>query len=223
MKRSTNVMLMLLRSSRSLYLITKREPMKKILNVTWVNVASVGSRTFVCAYCGNQVASEKGWDGNTRAAGMPHGALRVCPECSGPTLLAGGDQVPGVSYGNTVKHLPPDIEKLYEESRTAVGAGAPTAAVMSCRKLLMHVAVEKGAKAGDTFQNYVKFLGDNHFVPAGASDWVDKLRTEGNEANHEIVIKTSPEAREIIDFAEMLLKVVYEYPMRGKAAVTRAP
>jgi Domain of unknown function (DUF4145) len=193
--------------------------MKRLIDVAWTNTNSVESSRFLCAYCGNQVASEKGWNGNTRNGALPSSQLRICPECSGPTLLAGSDQVPGSSYGNGVKHLPGDIEQLYEEARSAVGAGAPTAAVMSCRKLLMHVAVEKWATAGDTFQNYVKFLADNHFVPAGASDWVDKIRTEGNEANHQIVIKTAPQAREMIDFAEMLLKVVYEYPMRGKAAV----
>lgn len=190
------------------------------ISVTWSAAGRVESRKFVCAYCGNQVASDKGWDGGTRVAGMPHGYLRICPECSNPTLIAGSQQIPGSTYGSFVRHLPSDIEQLYEEARSPVGAGAPTAAVMACRKLLMHVAVEKGAKEGDTFQNYVKFLSENHFVPTGANDWVDKIRTEGNEANHQIVIKNAPQAREMIDFAEMLLKVVYEYPMRGKAAVS---
>lgn len=137
--------------------------------------------------------------------------------------MVGSDQVPAASYGSAVKHLPTDIEQLYEEARSAVGAGSRTAAVMCCRKLLMHVAVEKGATAGDTFQNYVKFLGDNHLIPAGASDWVDKIRTEGNEANHQIVVKSPEQARELINFAEMLLKVVFEYPIRGQAAVATKP
>jgi hypothetical protein len=196
--------------------------MKRIVDVSWAHVNQTDSRKFVCAYCGNQVASEKGWQGTSRHTNMPHAFLRICPECSAPTLLVGSDQVPASSYGNAVKHLPSDIEQLYEEARSSIGAGAPTAAVMSCRKLLMHVAVEKGATAGDTFQNYVKFLADNHFVPAGASDWVDKIRTEGNEANHQIVIKTAAQAREMIDFSEMLLKVIYEYPTKAKAVAKKS-
>jgi hypothetical protein len=82
----------------------------------------------------------------------------------------------------------------------------------------MHVAVEKGAKEGQTFQNYVNYLADNNFVPAGARAWVDEIRTKSNEANHQIVIKSVQEAKELIDFVEMLLMVVYDYPSRAKPA-----
>ena len=122
---------------------------------------------------------------------------------------------PGVPYANSVRHLPQDIEKLYEEARSAIGSGAPTAAVLACRTLLMHVAVEKGAKEGENFLSYVTYLAEKNFIPAGASAWVDKIRTKGNEANHQIVIKTREEAEEMIEFSEMLLKVVYEYPARA--------
>jgi len=185
----------------------------------WQNAStSLASWGFVCGYCGHKVASNTGLDGLVRTGGGGHtnlGALRICPQCTGPTFLYADQQVPGVPYANSVRHLPQDIEKLYEEARSAIGSGAPTAAVLACRTLLMHVAVEKGAKEGENFLSYVTYLAEKNFIPAGASAWVDKIRTKGNEANHQIVIKTREEAEEMIEFSEMLLKVVYEYPARA--------
>lgn len=43
-------------------------------------------------------------------------------------------------------------------------------AALSLRKLLMHVAVEKGAPIGQSFQQYVTFFETNNLVPMGAKD-----------------------------------------------------
>src|SRR5258708_25166893 len=175
---------------------------------SWGSAGRGGARPFVCGYCDNQVAADLGWDTSDGAY-----QLRICPQCSAPTFLYDrSEQVPSTSYGKPISELPADIGLLYEEARSAVSHSAPTAAILCSRKVLMHVAVDKGAKAGESFQSYVSFLADNHFIPAGAKEWVDKIRAAGNEANHEIVIKTDAEAQSMIDFVEMLLKVVYEYP-----------
>ena len=60
--------------------------------------------------------------------------------------------------GNSVEHLPVDIEALYTEARNCVAASCYTAAVLICRKLLMNMAVSQGADAGDTFVQYVEYL-----------------------------------------------------------------
>ena len=181
----------------------------------WDNMSGVTTLSFVCGYCGNLVASNRGWD--TRSG---YGCLRICSACSGPTFFYQGNQIPGSPYGKPITELPPEIEQLYEEARSAVSNGAPTAAVLCCRKLLMHVAVDRKAEEGKSFQYYVAYLADNHFIPAGAREWVDQIRTQSNEANHQIVLKTRKEAEDLIDFVEMLLKVVYEYPARAKSKST---
>jgi hypothetical protein len=142
--------------------------------------------------------------------------IRICPHCSGPTFvnIPFEEQVPGVPYGNAVKHLPDDIGQLYEEARSCMAGAAPTAAALCCRKILMHVAVERKAQEGKSFQHYVDYMDANHYIPAGAKAWVDQIRTKGNEANHEIKISTRKEGEEIVDFTEMLLKVIYDYPSR---------
>jgi hypothetical protein len=80
----------------------------------------------------------------------------------------------------------------------------------------MHIAVAKGDKPGKNFIEYVEYLSTKGYVPPDAKTWVDHIRTKGNEANHEIVIMSEEEAKDLISFAEMLLKLVYEFPASSK-------
>jgi hypothetical protein len=101
---------------------------------------------------------------------------------------------------------------LYNEARLSTAAGAYTAAVLACRKILMHIAVERGAEAGKTFVAYVEHLKTAGYVPPGGEVWVDYIRTRGNEANHEILVMTEEDALALITFVEMLLRIIYEFP-----------
>ncbi len=76
----------------------------------------------------------------------------------------------------------------------------------------MHIAVSKGAPVGATFANYVNYLVDQHYAPPDSKAWIDTIRTKGNEANHEIVVMTETDARNLLAFCEMLLKFIFEYP-----------
>ena len=163
------------------------------------------------SYCGNLVSSDRGW---SRSSPPLQPAIHVCSHCDSPSYFGVGGQVPGVVPGAEIKHLPSGIEALYREARKAVSADAATAAVLACRKLLMHVAVEQGAEAGSSFVAYVDFLADKGFVPPNGRGWVDHIRLKSNEANHEIVLMSSEEATDLIAFAEMLLKFIYEFPNR---------
>ena len=78
----------------------------------------------------------------------------------------------------------------------------------------MHVAVEKGAKEGLSFFDYVNYLSENNYIPPNGKDWVDHIRSKSNEANHEIVIMGLNEADDLISFTEMLLRLVYEFKHR---------
>ena len=122
--------------------------------------------------------------------------------------------------GNEVAHLPKDIEALYLEARRSAGVGANTAAVLACRKLLMNIAVAQGAKAGESFVSYVEFLASAGYVPPNGRAWVDHIRSKGNEATHEIQVMAPEDASELIAFAEMLLKFVFEFPAK---VPTKAP
>jgi len=74
--------------------------------------------------------------------------IAICPNCNGPTYFERHKQaVPLPAFGDRVPHIDDEIiEFVYQEARQCTAIGAYTAAVMLCRKLLMHIAVKKGAK-----------------------------------------------------------------------------
>jgi hypothetical protein len=78
----------------------------------------------------------------------------------------------------------------------------------------MNLAVAQGATPGDTFIAYVEHIAQKGFVPPNGRAWIDHIRTKGNEANHEIVLMKPEDAEELVSFLEMLLKFIYEFPMR---------
>jgi len=187
----------------------------------WQNRQKVGSRIFTCGYCDSKVGSDDGYfavDASTQH--QVH--IFICPSCRQPTYfdLKGG-QTPGASIGIGVRFLLPEVERIYEEARACVTVNSFTAAVLACRKLLMNLAVSKGAKPGESFISYVEYLADKGYVPPGGKGWVDHIREKGNEANHEIKIMGRDEAELLISFSEMLLKFVYEFPARVPSATIK--
>lgn len=142
--------------------------------------------------------------------------LYVCPVCSQPSYFdPAGNQYPGPLPGKAVEGLTDrGLLTLYEEARRAAAAKATTPLVLACRKLLMHLAVTKGAKPGAPFAEYVEYLGKNGFVPPDARPWIDHIRKHGNEANHDIVLASEDSALELLTFCEMLLRIIFEFPAK---------
>ncbi len=149
---------------------------------------------------------------------MKHGrvpvCIYVCPRCGGPTLFNSDGPMERAPYGPAVGGLPDDVARLYEEARRALGAGAPTASVLTCRTLLMHIAVDHGAAAGEPFVKYVDFLIDNGVVAKRSEPWLDHVRVAGNRATHRTEVVTGEDAELLVDFVAFVLRTVYELPSR---------
>lgn len=190
------------------------EPIPSGHTLSWVNLGTVKSQRFTCWYCGNPLASDRGWVAKSTYSGKEAAYVCICHYCQRPTFIDELErQHPGTVYGSPVQDVADkSVEGLYDEARLAIGAGAYTSAVLACRKLLMHIAVAKGAKEGESFLSYVQYLADNHYIPPDARAWVDHIREKGNEANHEIVIMSADDAKELVAFCEMLLKIIYQFP-----------
>lgn len=122
--------------------------------------------------------------------------------------------VPAPKLGEVVKSLPGDVGQAYEEARSCTSAGAYTAAVMLCRKILMHVAVEKKADKNQSYAHYVNYLEAKGYVPPDGKQWVDRIRDLGNDANHDLPRSTQEDALDALEFTGQLLKFVYELPAR---------
>jgi hypothetical protein len=185
--------------------------------INWGNVVQVGvAGDYVCGYCGRYVGPNTGYVAQVTSGRQPR--IYICSSCSSPTYFdTSNRQHPGAPFGNDVTSVPQDVAALYAEARACMRVNAFTSAVLTCRKLLMHLAVEKGAPEGRSFLQYVEYLSDKNYVPPDGKGWVGYIRTKGNEANHEIRIMSLEEASDLITFSEMLLKFVYEFPAKVQA------
>ncbi|MFQ5852453.1 MAG: DUF4145 domain-containing protein [Candidatus Binatia bacterium] len=116
--------------------------------------------------------------------------------------------------GSPVGSLPENVQAIYEEAGRSTSVAACTCAVMACRTLVMHIAVNKGANEGLTFAGYVDYLAGKGYVPPDGKAWVEQIRDQGNEAVHEIVVKSRNDANKVLGFVEMLLRFIYEFPAK---------
>lgn len=186
------------------------------MSLGWRSAAELSNRGWTCGYCGRSVGGNIGYH---RENGKTDKLIYICPHCENPTAFiinesGGYDQYPGAVYGHEVDGLPRSVAALYGEVRRCIQYTAYTAAVLAMRKLLMHVAVERGAEENRSFVSYIDFLDEKHWIPPSGREWVDAIRKSGNEATHEIVLASEDEAKQLLDFAEMLLRIVYEFPMK---------
>jgi hypothetical protein len=193
-----------------------------IYKANWQDLKNIQNIRFECGYCGADTAPAYGWYSNAYTEGDKYqGYVAICTNCNKPSFIDVKHPnfnirtlVPSPKMGNEVDGLPQDLEKLYEEARICTSSGAYTSAVLTCRKILMHVAVEKKAKPNLKFIDYVDYLATNGYVPPDGKDWVDYIRTKANEANHEIRVMSREDAGDLITFTEMLLRLVYEFKNR---------
>ncbi len=186
----------------------------------WQQAAGLPSKKFQCGYCDALVGSNKGYF-LTRDNTSSWRKIYICPNCGKPTFFdEKGRQYPAPVFGNQVSNLPEKIEALYNEARECTKVNAYTASVLACRKLLMNIAVEKGALEGMKFIEYIEYLSDKNYVPPDGKSWVDHIRLKGNEATHEIALMQKNDAEDLITFTEMLLKFIYEFPGKMKSKQT---
>jgi uncharacterized protein DUF4145 len=177
----------------------------------WQSASEIQPRSYVCGHCSHRVGPAKGFYTSTQ----PQAFTYICSYCNKPTYFdSDGKQYPGAPDGAPVENVPAEIRALYDEARQCVSVGSYTSAVLTCRKILMHIAVQKGAKPGDPFVSYVEYLASQGYVSPDGKVWVDYIRQKGNEANHEIKVMDQQDARGLIAFVEMLLTLIYEFPKK---------
>lgn len=191
------------------------------MSVVWRNVENIPSHSYTCGYCDHPIASEKGYVGLERRSGTVTtnimARIYICHRCTLPSLFGPdyNSQTPSPRYGRDVEYVTdPAVKFLYKEARDCVKVGAYTASVMCSRKLLMNIAVSKGADKKESFTYYVGYLHQNNYTPPDSEHWVEHIRKRGNEANHEINPMTRDDATELLSFIEMLLIFIYELPGR---------
>lgn len=183
-------------------------------NSIWNNSLAIPPKCFYCGYCEQFLTSTIGYYGSLRTQDQSREYIYICNHCSNPTFFSSeGKQTPGPVYGKMVNDIPvKEVESLYNEARNCMSCNAYTASVLCSRKVLMKIAISRGAKEGQNFIDYVEFISEKGFVAEGGKKWVDRIKTKGSEATHEITIMGKKDAEELIDFIEMLLRFIYEFP-----------
>ncbi|MGW3613753.1 DUF4145 domain-containing protein [Micromonospora sp. NPDC005163] len=123
---------------------------------------------------------------------------------------------PATVEGEPVDGLPDEVATAYEESRQTAGSGAYTSCELMCRKILMHVAADKGAPEGKSFVEYVDYLGSTGYVTPPMRPWLDLIRTHGNHSTHRLEAASRERALNTLAFTTQLLRLVYEMDYRAR-------
>jgi len=163
---------------------------------------------FLCGHCGNKgngvvVSFYDGTDPNVRWV--------LCPTCiHGSVIDRDGITYPPAKFGVDLNGLTDDIQKAYDEARNCMSVKAYSACTLICRKILMHVAVDKGDTEGKNFTEYIDYLKSSGYLTRAMENWVGKIREGGNDATHKIPPASEEKAKNVLLFTIQLLRNVYE-------------
>ena len=134
----------------------------------------------------------------------------LCTNCGYGSVVNDGSLYPETLFGPIIEGLPKNVEEAYQEAKNCMSVNAYTACELLCRNILMHVAVEKEAKEGESFSEYLSFLGEKGYVTPPMGKWVDLIRQHGNKAAHLLEPPDRTRAESTIMFTAELLRLIYE-------------
>ena len=145
----------------------------------------------------------------------------LCINCfKGSVWQQPGHVYPPSLAGEDLAGLPEGVAEAYEETRRCMGVRAYSGAELLCRRLLMHVAADKGAAEGLSFEAYLKHLEDEGYVTPPMKPWVDLIRKHGNKATHRLDPPDYKRAEATFLFTTELLRLVYEMDHHAKSYLT---
>jgi hypothetical protein len=177
---------------------------------------------FTCGHCGRDVSGAVLANTNDHL-GRPVRWLQ-CTSCHEASVQSSGGTIyPAGKFGPNIEGLPPDVAAAYDEARRCLGVDAFTAAEGMCRKILMHVAVDKEAKEGDTFAAYIDYLATAGYVTPPMKGWVKLIKDHGNKANHKLEASDRARAEGTLTFTAQLLRNVYEMEHLAEKFTKPAP
>lgn len=168
--------------------------------------------SYTCGHCGRKVAGAvvayiKFQEPTGRVI---FNKWLLCTNCSYGSVSINNEIFPGSPFGPQLQGLPSEVKESYQEARRCIEVNAYTAAELICRKILMHIAVEKGAKEGDSFATYITYLESSGYVTPPMKKWVDLIRQHGNHSTHKLEAPEKHRAESTVMFTAELLRLTYE-------------
>lgn len=134
----------------------------------------------------------------------------LCPRCFGGSVVNEGVSSPPVRTGFAIEGLPESVNLAYQQARDSLAVGAYTGVELICRKILMHVAADKGAGEGEPFASYIEYLAEQGYVTPTMWPWVKRIKDNANEATHRLPESTKNRAQSTLVFTAELLRLTYE-------------
>ena len=178
-----------------------------------VPISSPKSRLdYKCGHCDRYVSGRvvNIYTREPGRADLPHIQFIICPSCIKGSLWQEGKIIPGTKPGEKLEGLPIEIENAYQEARSCFSINAFTACDLLCRKILMHVGVNKGAEEGKSFISYLNFLEDQGYITPIIKEWADLIREIGNQSTHELIPPDKNRTKATLMFTMELLRIIYE-------------
>lgn len=148
-------------------------------------------------------------------------AWLMCPSCHAGAVATGSyfdvvECLPAALPYRVPENLPEDVAHTWGEALSCFSGGSYTACALMCRKLLLHMAVDKGLEPGDgngpNFADCLKHLVREGYVTQRQADgWADLVRQWGNMATHEVAPIDRATADRSLQFTLQLLEMVYSF------------
>ena len=164
-------------------------------------------QSYTCGYCNNVVS---GVIVSTYRTVLGTVEWVLCTNCGYGSVVNDGSLYPGTLLGPIIEGLPQNVGQAYKEARSCMSVSAYTACELMCRKILMNIAVEKGAKEKESFSHYLTFLGEQGYTTPPMTGWVDLIREHGGKATHLIETPDRKRAESTLMFTAELLRLIYE-------------
>ena len=133
----------------------------------------------------------------------------LCPECGRGSVENDNVMLPPQQSFPAINGLSVDISALYDEARASFDARAYTGCEILCRKILMAVAIDKGAEEDKKFAQYVDHLSSEGCITPPLIHMAATIKDSGNRAAHEIDASDRERSRRSMVFTRRILDTVY--------------
>ncbi len=166
---------------------------------------------FICGHCHTQVSGAVVAVPRRSSGEVQRIKWLWCPVCADASVLShDGIIYPGEAFGPPIEGLPKEVSVAYDEARSCMLVNAFTAAELMCRKILMHIAVERDALEGASFENYLAHPRQSGYITPPMQAWTDLIRKHGNKATHRLESTNRKRAASTSMFTAELLRIIYE-------------
>ena len=173
--------------------------------ITCYRCRAVGRGAVLCTLHGTDVLP----DHLGRLRPHPWSAVVSCGRCGMIAAVCQGEQYPPDDWPDD-RGVPAHVSGAYAEARECLAAGHYTAAAMLCRKLIMNLAADHGAKAGRRYAEYVGWLAEKGYITGAIRERIEFVRDRGNDANHHLGPVGRKRAMSAFMLTTELMRRVYE-------------